>query len=125
MLRRLGFLREGLKVAQILFLPKESAGGDGNIGLPCGMNSKRWRLISPQKRYMSPFSGALQDLTEHLEEVIRTLDESFYDSFKPVFVSDVPEVCASLAVEFNAPVLEMPVQEFARGVQQFIEGRVT
>ena len=62
------------------------------------------------------------DLNEHLEEVLRTLDESFYDSFKPVFVSEVPEVCASLSVEFNAPVLEMPLQEFARGVQQFIEG---
>ena len=55
--------------------------------------------------------------------MLRTLDESFYDSFKPVFVSAVPEVCASLAAEFNAPVLEMPFQEFSRGVQQFFEGR--
>ena len=54
--------------------------------------------------------------------MLRTLDESFYDSFKPVFVSEVPEVCASLSVEFNAPVLEMSFQEFARGVQNFIGG---
>ena len=78
--------------------------------------------LSPETVYVTILWRS-QYLAEHLEEALRTLDESFHDSFKPVFVSDVPEVCASLAVEFNAPVLEMPVQEFARGVQQSIEGR--
>ena len=78
--------------------------------------------LSPETVYVTILWRS-PDLNEYLEEVLRTLDESFYDSFKPIFVSEVPEVCALLSVEFNAPVLEMPVQEFARGVQQFIEGR--
>ncbi len=77
--------------------------------------------LSPETVYVTILWRS-PDLTDHLEEVLRTLDESFYDSFKPVFVSEVPEVCASLSVEFNAPVVEMPFPEFARGVQQFIEG---
>ena len=61
-----------------------------------------------------------QEFVEYLQEVLRTLDESLHDSFRPIFVTDVPAVCESLSTEFNAPVLEMPMQEFTRGVQQVV-----
>ena len=77
--------------------------------------------LSPETVYVTILWRS-PDFNEHLEEVLRTLDESFYDSLKPVFVSEVPEVCRSLSAEFKAPVLEMPFQEFARGVQQFFDG---
>ena len=64
-----------------------------------------------------------QEFVEYLQEVLRTLDESLHDSFRPIFVTDVPAVCESLSTEFNAPVLEMPMQEFTRGVQQVFEER--
>ena len=63
------------------------------------------------------------ELSEHLAEVLRSLDESLHDYFRPVFVTDVPEVCSPLASEFNAPVREMSPQEFARGVQQVSEDK--
>ena len=63
------------------------------------------------------------EFNEYLQEVLRTLDESLYDSFRPIFVTDVPAACASLSTEFNAPVLEMSIQEFTRGVRQVVAGR--
>ena len=62
------------------------------------------------------------ELNEYLQEVLRTLDELFYDSFSPVFVTEVAAVCESLFAEFSAPVLEMPFEEFARGIQQVMGG---
>ena len=63
------------------------------------------------------------ELGEHLAEVLRSLDESLHDSFRPVFVTEVPAVCESLASEFNAAVMEMSLHEFARGVQQVFEDK--
>ena len=78
--------------------------------------------LSPETVYVTILWRS-PEFNERLEEVLRTLDESFYDSFRPIFVTEVPEVCASLSAEFNAPVLEMPFQGFVRGVQQVVEGR--
>ena len=57
----------------------------------------------------------------HLAEVLRSLDKSFHDSFRPVFVTESPTACRSLADEFDAPVIEMPLHQFAHGVQQVVE----
>ena len=61
------------------------------------------------------------EFSEQLAEVLRSLDDSLHDSFRPVFVTDAPAACASLADEFDAPIIEMPLHQFARGVQQIIE----
>ena len=61
------------------------------------------------------------ELNDYLQEVLRSLDESFEDSFRPVFVTETPETCKSLADEFDAPTMEMSLQEFVRGIQQFSE----
>ena len=61
------------------------------------------------------------ELNDYLEEVLRSLDDSFQDSFQPVFVTEVPEVCESLAAEFGAPIMEMSLQDFARGIRQITE----
>ena len=61
------------------------------------------------------------EFNEHLAEVLRSLDDSLHDSFQPVFVTDAPAACESLADEFDAPVVEMPLHQFARGVQQVVE----
>ena len=58
------------------------------------------------------------EFNEHLAEVLRSLDDSLQDSFRPVFVTDAPTACESLAEEFDAPVIEMPLHQFASGVQQ-------
>ena len=58
------------------------------------------------------------EFNEHLAEVLRCLDDSLQDSFRPVFVTDAPTACESLAEEFDAPVIEMPLHQFASGVQQ-------
>ena len=63
------------------------------------------------------------ECNDQLLEVLRTLDVSFHDSFRPVFVTDIPAVCEPLAAQFIAPVIEMPLHQFARGVQQLIEER--
>lgn len=61
------------------------------------------------------------EFNEHLAEVLRSLDGALHDSFQPVFVTDAPSACGSLADEFDAPVIEMPLHQFARGIQQVIE----
>ena len=61
------------------------------------------------------------EFNEHLAEVLRSLDDSLHDSFRPVFVTDAPAACELLADEFDAPVIEMPLHQFASGVQQVIE----
>lgn len=61
------------------------------------------------------------EFSEHLAEVLRCLDDSLHDAFKPVFVTDAPASCESLADEFDAQVIEMPLKHFADGVQHFIE----
>ena len=58
------------------------------------------------------------ELNPYLAEVLRTLDDSLRDFLSPVFVTDAPGTCQSLAEEFDAPVIEMPLHQFARGVQQ-------
>ena len=63
------------------------------------------------------------ELNEFLAEVLRSLDESFQDYFRPVFVTEIPSVCESIASEFNAPIMEMSLHEFARGVQQIAEAK--
>ena len=60
------------------------------------------------------------EFNEHLAEVLRSLDDSLYDSFQPVFVTDAPAACASLADEFGAQVVEIPLKQFAHGVRQII-----
>ena len=61
------------------------------------------------------------EFNEYLAEILRTLDDSLHDSFRPVFVTDAPATCKSLAGEFEAPVVEMPLRQFASGVLQAIE----
>ena len=61
------------------------------------------------------------EFNEHLAEVLRSLDDSLHDSFQPVFVTDAPAACESLAEEFDAPVIEMPLHQFASGVQQLFD----
>ena len=61
------------------------------------------------------------EFNEHLAEVFRSLDDSLHDSFQPVFVTDAPAACESLAEEFDAPVIEIPLHQFASGVQQVFE----
>ncbi|MXY68671.1 MAG: ATP-binding protein [Acidobacteriia bacterium] len=61
------------------------------------------------------------EFNDHLAEVLRSLDDSLYDSFQPVFVTDAPAACESLAEEFDAPIIEMPLYQFAHGIQQTIE----
>ena len=60
------------------------------------------------------------EFNDHLTEVLRSLDESLHDLFRPVFVTEAPAACESLAGEFGAPVIEMPLHQFARGVQQVV-----
>lgn len=61
------------------------------------------------------------EYNEYLAETLRSLDESFHDLFRPVFVTESPTACERLAEEFTAPVIEMPLHHFARGVQQIAE----
>ena len=61
------------------------------------------------------------EFNDHLAEVLRSLDDSLHDSFRPVFVTDAPAACGALADEFDAPVIEMPLHQFAHGVQQITE----
>ena len=61
------------------------------------------------------------EFNEHLAEVLRSLDNSLYDTFKPVFVTDAPASCQLIADEFDAPVIEMPLNQFASGVKQIIK----
>ena len=61
------------------------------------------------------------EFNDHLAELLRSLDNSLHDSFQPVFVTDAPAACELLADEFGAKVIEMPLSQFARGIQQIIE----
>lgn len=61
------------------------------------------------------------EFDEHLTEVLRSLDESLRDSFRPVFVTEAPAACAPLADKFGAPVIEMPLHQFSLGVQQITD----
>ena len=60
------------------------------------------------------------EFNDHLKEVLLSLDNSLHDSLRPVFVTEAPAACKSLADEFDAPVIEMPFHQFALGVQQVI-----
>ena len=60
------------------------------------------------------------EFNEHLAEVLRSLDGSFHDLLQPVFVTDAPAVCEFLADEFDAPVIQMPLHQFARGIHQVV-----
>ena len=60
------------------------------------------------------------EFSDHLTEILRSLDDSFHDLFRPVFVTEVPTVCQPIADEFEAPVIEMPLHQFAHGVQQLM-----
>ena len=53
------------------------------------------------------------------------MDDSFRDSFRPVFVTEVPTVCQALAADLDAPVIEMPLNQFALGVEQSMANRRT
>ncbi len=61
------------------------------------------------------------EFNEHLTELLRSLDDSLHDWFRPVFVTDSPATCESVAEEFDAPVVEMPLHQYADGIQQIIE----
>ena len=61
------------------------------------------------------------EFKEHLAEALRSLDDSLHDLFRPIFVTEAPASCEQLAEEFNAPVIEMPLQQFATGIQQVFE----
>ena len=61
------------------------------------------------------------EFNEYLAEVLRSLDETLHDSFRPVFVTEAPAACERLAAEFAAPVIEMPLHHFAQGVQDSAE----
>ena len=63
------------------------------------------------------------ELIDHLKEVLRSLDLSFRDLFHPVFVTEVPAICEGLASEYQAPVIEMPLRHFARGVEGLMINR--
>lgn len=63
------------------------------------------------------------EFDEYLAEALRSLDESFHDSFQPVFVTEAPAACERLAEEFSAPVIEIPLHHFARGVQQVADAK--
>ena len=65
------------------------------------------------------------EFNEHLKEVFRSLDYSFRDLFRPVFVTEVPTVCQALADDFRASVIEMSLPHFALGVQQLIADEET
>ena len=58
------------------------------------------------------------EFNDHLRELLRSLDSSLHDSLRPVFVTEAPNTCQLLADEFDAPVIEMPIQQFAIGMQQ-------
>ena len=63
------------------------------------------------------------EFNEHLAEVLRSLDDALHDSFQPVFVTDAPAACESLSEEFDAPVIEMSLRQFAQGIQQIFDTR--
>ena len=58
------------------------------------------------------------EFKEHLAEVLRSLDDALHDLFRPVFVTEAPASCEQVAEEFAAPVIEMPLHQFASGIQQ-------
>ena len=60
------------------------------------------------------------EFNDHLRELLLSLDTSLHDSLKPVFVTEARMTCQSLAVEFDAPVIEMPFHQFALGIQQHV-----
>ena len=60
------------------------------------------------------------EFNDHLLELLRSLDHSLRDSLSPVFVTEAPAACKSIADEFDAPVIEMPLHQFARGIQQVV-----
>ena len=78
--------------------------------------------LSPATVYVTILWRSAES-NEYLQEILRTLDESLHDSLRPIFVTDAPTECASVADEFNAPVMEMALDEFARGVRQTLERR--
>ena len=60
------------------------------------------------------------EFNEHLKELFNCLDESLHDSFRPVFVTETPEICKHLADDFDGKIIEMSFSQFALGVQQLI-----
>ncbi len=60
------------------------------------------------------------EFNDHLLEVLRSMDYSLHNSLRPVFVTEAPAACKSIADEFDAPVIEMPLYQFASGIQQVV-----
>ena len=60
------------------------------------------------------------EFNDHLRELLLSLDAALHDALRPVFVTEATEACRPLADQFNAPVIEMPLHQFAHGVQQLI-----
>ena len=60
------------------------------------------------------------EFNDHLLEVLRSLDYSLRNSLRPVFVTEAPAACKSIVDEFDAQVIEMPLHQFARGIQQVV-----
>ena len=61
------------------------------------------------------------EFNDQLKELLLSLDTSLHDSLRPVFVTEAPNTCRSLADEFDAPVIEMPFHQFAIGIQQQVD----
>ena len=61
------------------------------------------------------------EFNDHLKELLLCLDTSLHDSLKPVFVTEAPNACHSIAREFDAPVIEIPFHQFSLGIRQVIE----
>ena len=61
------------------------------------------------------------EFNDQLKELLLSLDTSLHDSLRPVFVTEAPNTCQSLADEFDAPIIEMPFHQFAIGIQQHVD----
>ena len=58
------------------------------------------------------------EFNDRLKELLLCLDNSLHDSMRPVFVTDAPTTCQPLADDFDAPVIEIPFNQFAVGIRQ-------
>ena len=75
------------------------------------------RELSPATTYVT-ILWRDREFQADLAEVLRSLDDHFQESFRPVFITDVPTVCKSVAEEYDAPIIEMPMHHLARGIMQ-------
>ena len=65
------------------------------------------------------------EFNDRLRELLLSLDTYLHDLLKPVFVTEAPGTCRSLADEFDAPVIEMPFHQFALGSHQLFGQKQT